>query len=314
MYTQKTIKKAVSCSGVGLHSGNQIDLTFKPSGTDSGIFFTRSDIAGHPIIRVIPQNIADVTYATTLGRNGVTIQTVEHILSAVTALGISNLEIDVTGIEAPVLDGSAACFMAMLLDAGLESQRGSIRAIRVTRPIEVRGKDSIMSIEPYDGLKITYTIDFPNPFIGVQTRTFDFHPALYEKEIAHARTFCQYEELEYLWKMGLSKGGSLDNAVVFAQDRILNDHLRYDDEPVRHKILDLIGDLAFLGHPLLGHVKVYKGGHKLHAQCVEAVLANPDRWTHVAESHLGSRISEREPVDVLPVGEVSAYHQMSAFA
>jgi UDP-3-O-[3-hydroxymyristoyl] N-acetylglucosamine deacetylase len=209
MYTQTTIKKAVSCSGVGLHSGNHIHLTFQPAGLDFGIVFTRTDLPGHPAIRVLPHNIADVTYATTLGRNGATIQTVEHILSAVTALGISNLEIEVSGSEAPVLDGSAACFMAMLLDAGLEAQRGRVRALRITRPVEVRHKDSIMRIEPHDGLKITYTIDFPNPFIGVQTRAFDFHPETYERDIAHARTFCQYEELEYLWKMGLSKGGSL---------------------------------------------------------------------------------------------------------
>lgn len=309
MYTQKTIKKAVSCSGVGLHSGNQINLTFKPAGVDTGIIFTRTDIDNHPIIRVIPQNIADVTYATTLGHDGVTIQTVEHLLSAVNALGISNLEIEIMGNEAPVLDGSAACFMNMLLDAGLESQPGSIRAIRITHPVEVRGKDSIMSVEPYDGLKITYTIDFPNPFIGVQTRTFEFHPALYEKEIAHARTFCQYEEIEYLWKMGLSKGGSLDNAVVFAQDRILNDSLRYEDEPVRHKILDLIGDLIFFGHPLLGHVKVYKGGHKLHTQFVKAVLSSPDHWTYLADQDFESSSSGQESMDVLPVDETSAAYQ-----
>lgn len=314
MYTQQTIKKAVSCSGVGLHSGEHVVLTFKPAAVDSGIVFTRTDLAGHPMIRVIPQNIADVTYATTLGRDGVMVQTVEHILSAVYALGIANLDIEISGSEAPVLDGSAACFMALLLDAGLDAQRGSVRAIRITRPVEVRGKDSIMSIDPYDGFRITYTIDFPNPFIGVQTRTFDFHPALYEKEIAHARTFCQYEELEYLWKMGLSKGGSLDNAVVFAQDRILNDRLRYDDEPVRHKILDLIGDLLFLGHPLLGHVKVYKGGHKLHAQCVETLLSNPDRWEYVTERQLDSRTPSSEGSDIFPASDMAAYRQQALFA
>lgn len=314
MYTQKTIKKAVSCSGVGLHSGNHIDLTFKPARVDSGIVFTRTDISGHPTIRAIPQNITDVTYATTLGRDGVTIQTVEHMLSAVNALGITNLEIEVAGSEAPVLDGSAACFMSMLLDAGLESQRGSVRAIRIMHLVEVRGKDCIMSVEPYDGLKLTYTIDFPNPFIGVQTRTFEFHPALYEKEIAHARTFCQYEEIEYLWKMGLSKGGSLDNAVVFAQDRILNDHLRYDDEPVRHKILDLMGDLIYFGHPLLGHVKVYKGGHKLHTKFVKTVLANPDLWMYVTGHNEPQQIPDRESVEMLPVDEAPAYQHATVFA
>lgn len=313
MYTQQTIKKTVSCSGVGVHSGNQIHVNFTPAGLNTGIVFKRIDIEDHPVMKVVPQNIADVTYATTLGWDGVTIQTVEHVLSAVGALGISNLIIEVNGNEAPVLDGSAACFVNMLLDAGIEQQRGSVSAIRITKPLEVRGRDSIMSVSPYNGLKITYTIDFPNPFVGVQTRTFEFDPRAYEREIAHARTFCLYEELEYLWGMGLSKGGSLENAVVFAQDRILNDHLRYDDEPVRHKILDLIGDLIFLGHPLLGHVKVYKGGHKLHAQCVKTILTNPEHWVYVTD-HTISDQTGKESSEILPLDESAVYQRSLLFA
>lgn len=311
MYTQKTIKKAVSCSGVGVHSGSHIEMTLKPARVDAGIIFKRTDVDDHPIVKVTPQNIVDVSYATTLGREGVTIQTVEHVLSAVNALGISNLQIEIKGNETPVIDGSAACFVNMLLDAGIESQRGSRRVIRMTRALEVRGKDSIISVEPYDGTKITYTIDFPNPFIGVQTRTFELHPFLYEKEIAHARTFCLYEHVEHLWKMGLSKGGSLDNAVVFAQDRILNGSLRYEDEPVRHKILDLIGDLALLGHPLLGHVKVYKGSHALHTQFVKTVLAQSDRWIYLTEQTLGKEVPE--PAEMLHVDE-NSYQSPSLFA
>lgn len=286
MYTQKTIKKAVSCSGVGVHSGEQIYMTLRPGAVDSGIIFKRTDITGHPLIKVSPQHIVDVSYATTLGQEGVTIQTVEHVLSAVNALGISNLIIEVSGKETPVIDGSAACFVNLLLDAGFETQHGLVRFIRMTRSIEERRKDTIISIEPYDGLKITYTIDFPNPFIGVQTQTFEISPAIFEQEIAHARTFCLYEEIEYMWKKGLSKGGSLDNAVVFAQDRILNGSLRYADEPVRHKILDLIGDLTFLGHPLLGHIKVYKGSHALHSQLVKAILAQPETWVYLTDAPL----------------------------
>jgi UDP-3-O-[3-hydroxymyristoyl] N-acetylglucosamine deacetylase len=286
MYTQHTIKKIVTCSGIGLHSGNQIQMTLKPAAVDTGIVFKRTDLPQHPAIRVCPQNVVDVSYATTLGQEGATIQTVEHLLSAVHALGISNLIVEVSGKESPVIDGSAACFFNLLLDAGIEAQRGQVRAIRIMRTLEERRKDTIISVEPYNGLKITYTIDFPNPFIGIQTRAFMLSPLAYEQEIAHARTFCMYEEIEYLWKMGLSKGGSLDNAVVFARDRILNDSLRYEDEPVRHKILDLIGDLTLLGHPLLGHIKVYKGSHALHTQMMKAILAQPDAWTFWTDTPL----------------------------
>lgn len=294
MYTQTTIKKPVACSGVGLHSGEPIQMTFHPAGLDAGLVFKRLDLPNHPIIPVTCGNLTNVTYATTLGQGGVTIQTVEHVLSAVTALGIHNLLIEIHGHEAPVLDGSASCFVNMLLDAGLETQPGAMKMMRITHPVEVRGRDSVMSVEPYDGLKVTYTIDFPNPFIGVQTRTFEISPLTYMQEIAHARTFCLYEVIEYLWKMGLSKGGSLENAVVFAQDRILNDSLRYEDEPVRHKILDLLGDLALLGHPLLGHVKVYKGGHDLHAKLVKALLAQPETWVYHTDHRASAPLTETE--------------------
>lgn len=317
MFTQKTIKKSVSCSGVGLHSGNHIEMTFRPAGVDAGVIFKRMDLAEHPQIKVIPQNIADVTYATTLGHDGVTIQTVEHVLSAINALRITNLIVEVTGNEAPVIDGSAACFLNMLFDAGIDRQSGAVSVIRITHPLEVRGKGCILSAEPYDGLKITYTIDFPNPFIGVQTKTFELNPFMYEKEIAHARTFCLYEEIEYLWKMGLSKGGSLDNAVVFAQDKILNEGLRYEDEPVRHKILDLIGDLFFLGHPLLGHIKVYKGGHALHAKFIKAILSNPEEhWTYLTEQTFPGQYPEDETnqAEILPVDEKTTYQSSVLFA
>jgi UDP-3-O-[3-hydroxymyristoyl] N-acetylglucosamine deacetylase len=292
MYTQKTIKKPVSCSGIGLHSGNHIEMTFKPARVDTGILFKRTDLDDHPPIRVAYQNIVDVSYATTLGKGGATIHTVEHVLSAVNALGIKNLIIEVNGNEPPAIDGSASYFVNMLLDAGIDTQNGSVRVIRINQSLEVRGNDCIISVEPYDELKITYTIDFPNPFIGIQTKRFELSPLAYMQEIAHARTFCPYEEVEYLWKMGLAKGGSLDNAVVFAQDRILNESLRYEDEPVRHKILDLLGDLTFLGSPLLGHIKVYKGGHDLHAKFVKAVLSHPEHWTYLTEQDFTTQTSK----------------------
>ena len=302
MYTQKTIKKQTSCSGVGLHTGNQVNMTFKPAETETGILFRRTDLDNHPVLKVNAQNIGDTSYATTIGKGAVNIKTIEHVLSAIYALGISNLIIDVDNCETPIVDGSSTFFVNMLLDAGIETQQATNKIIQVKQPLEVRWKDSIISVEPYDGLKVTYTIDFPNPFIGVQTKTFKLTPLAYMKDIAHARTFCLFEEIEYLWKMGLSKGGSLDNAVVFAQDQILNESLRYDDEPIRHKILDLLGDITFLGHPLLGHIKVYKGGHVLHAKFVQTLLAHPDYWTYLPEKDLSKHIrnEDKEFSKVLP--------------
>ncbi len=316
MYTQKTIKKAVSCSGIGLHSGNQVQMTFKPAGVDTGILFKRTDLADSPLIKVAYENVVNVSYATTLGKKEVTIHTVEHVLSAVNAMGIKNLIIEISGDETPVIDGSASCFVNMLLEAGIETQRGSISVIRINLSLEVQGKDCIISAEPYDRLKITYTIDFPNPFIGIQTKTIELSPLAYMQEIAHARTFCLYEEVEHLWKMGLAKGGSLDNALVFAQDRILNESLRYEDEPVRHKILDLLGDIIFLGHPLLGHIKAYKGGHDLHAKFVKTVLSQPENWTYLTERDLSAQSSggENDSTELLRVNAPPAHQRASLVA
>jgi UDP-3-O-[3-hydroxymyristoyl] N-acetylglucosamine deacetylase len=288
---QKTIKKHISCSGIGLHTGNPVTMTFKPASVGTGIVFKRTDLEGCPTLRVEAQNIGELSYATTIGDGTASIKTIEHVLSASYALGVNNLTIEIDNNEAPVMDGSAACFVNMLFDAGITAQHTSNKLIQFHQPLEVRNNGSILSIEPYDGFKVTYTIDFPNPFIGTQTKTFELSPLGYIDDISHARTFCMYEEIEYLWKMGLSKGGSLDNAVVFAQDRIMNDSLRYHDEPVRHKILDLLGDLAFLGHPMLGHIKVFKGGHALHTQFVKEALAHPECWGFLVERELSDKLS-----------------------
>jgi UDP-3-O-[3-hydroxymyristoyl] N-acetylglucosamine deacetylase len=287
-------------------------MTCKPAAIGTGIAFKRIDLEAQPVLHVQAENIGDVSYATTLTRGDVTIKTVEHVLSAIQALGISNVMIELDNSEPPILDGSAACFIDMLLDAGIASQRAANKVIRIQRPFEERRKDSIISVEPYNGLKITYTIDFPNKFIGTQTKTFEVSPLAYMQEIAHARTFCLYEEIEYLWKMGLSKGGSLDNAVVFAQDRILNDSLRYTDEPVRHKILDVLGDLAFLGHPLLGHLKVFKGGHVLHARFVQTLFAHPEYWTYLTDRDFSEMdVAEFDYTDLQPRYTSDSFRQIA---
>ena len=315
MYMQKTIKKQISCSGIGLHTGNPVNMTFKPASVGAGILFKRIDLDGSPALRTEAQNIGDLSYATTIGNGNVSIKTIEHVLSAAYALGVNNLTIEIDNNEAPVMDGSAACFVNMLFDAGITDQQAANKVIQFHQPLEVRNQDSILSIEPYDGFKVTYTIDFPNPFIGTQTRTFELSPLGYIDDISHARTFCQYEEIEYLWKMGLSKGGSLDNAVVFARDRIMNDSLRYHDEPVRHKILDLLGDLAFLGHPVLAHFKVFKGGHALHTQFVKEALAHPESWSYLVERDLPKKLyqSEREHAEWFSVTKPDSFATPQVF-
>lgn len=316
MYVQKTIKKQISCSGIGLHTGNSVNMIFKPASVGTGIQFKRIDIEGHPTLKTCTQYIGDVSYATTIGDGTASIKTIEHVLSAIYALRITNLIIELDNNEAPIIDGSASFFANMLLDAGVTSQQTANKIIRIQDRLDVRHKDSIISIEPYDGLKITYTIDFQNPFIGTQTKTIDLTPSTYMDELAHARTFCLYEEIEYLWKMGLSKGGSLENAVVFAQDRILNESLRYDDEPVRHKIVDLVGDLAFLGHPLFGHIKVYKGGHRLHAKFMKAILNHPEYWVYLTERDFPEQLSDSDMnyTDIFPTQDLPLYSKQLLFA
>ncbi|PID58044.1 UDP-3-O-[3-hydroxymyristoyl] N-acetylglucosamine deacetylase [candidate division KSB3 bacterium] len=315
MYMQKHLKKQISCSGIGLHTGHPVRMTFKPATVGTGIIFKRIDLEGHPVLRVEPHNISDLSYATTISDGTCSIKTVEHVLSAAYALGITNLTIEIDSNEAPVMDGSAACFVNMFLDAGIIRRKAANSVIQFHQALEVRHKDGILSVEPYDGFKVTYIIDFPNPLIGTQSKTFELSPRGYINEISHARTFCLYEEVETLLKMGLSKGGSLDNAVVFAQDRIMNDSLRYHDEPVRHKILDLLGDLAFLGHPVLGHIKVFKGGHALHTQFVKATLAHPECWGYLAGHKLPPELHNNawERVERIDIPEVTAFSSSRIF-
>ncbi len=279
--TQQTIACAVSYSGVGIHSGHSTSFTCHPAPIGTGIRFCRADIDDAPAIPATTHALRGMTCATTLGKQHTTIHTVEHVLSAISALGISNLLIAVNGSEIPASDGSAAEFADLLLKAGIRAQPHAASAYRMRRSFTVRDHDRVMHVEPYDGLKITYSIDFPNVFIGRQTRTFEGNCEQYICEIAPARTFCLAEQLPQLQKLGLSRGGSLHNAVVFAHDKILNGTLRFPDEPVRHKILDAIGDLALLGRPLLGHITIQKGSHKLHTDFVKALHAHPDHWEEI---------------------------------
>jgi UDP-3-O-[3-hydroxymyristoyl] N-acetylglucosamine deacetylase len=235
-----------------------------------------------PTGTVIPVHVSrtgEFQLATTLVKGSIKLQTVEHLLSALMGLEIEHLRIEVDGEELPILDGSARPWVDAILAAGIAELPGRRRFIRILRPIEVRQGEKWIRVSPHEGLRIRYTIDFDHPAIGRQARELTLTPLKFRQEVGAARTFCLSSEVEWMQKNGLALGGSLDNAVVFGPEGPLNDALRFEDEAVRHKILDLVGDLALLGAPLLGLVEAHAAGHALHAQLAKAILADPDAWT-----------------------------------
>jgi UDP-3-O-[3-hydroxymyristoyl] N-acetylglucosamine deacetylase len=278
--TQKTISEKATCTGIGLHSGVAAQLSLHPARPGSGVVFVRTDLADAPEIPARRAALASTRLATTLGRGEATVGTVEHLLAAVVAMGIDNLRVEVDGPEIPVMDGSSAPFVALLREAGVFDQRVARRVIRVRRPISVRDGDRVVRVSPAPRLSVSYFVEYPHAAIGKQrVDALPIDAAHFEREISRARTFGFLHEVEALWRGGLARGGSLDNTVVLDERRVLNQGgLRYPDEFVRHKVLDLVGDLALLGMPLVGHVEVERGGHALHQQLVERILATPEAW------------------------------------
>jgi UDP-3-O-[3-hydroxymyristoyl] N-acetylglucosamine deacetylase len=279
--SQRTIAEKISCTGIGLHSGAPVQLTLLPARVGSGIVFVRTDLA-HPVeIPARAEFVTSTRYATTLGRGDATVGTVEHLLSALYALGVDNARIEVDGPEVPVMDGSAASFVFLIHAAGLFDQRTPRRRMRIRRRLEVREGDRVVRVEPARDLRVSYAVDFVHPAIGRQAlENLSIDGDGFERELARARTFGFLHEVEALWRAGLARGGSLDNTVVLDGRRVLNrSGLRFADEFVRHKTLDLLGDLALIGMPLAAHVVVERGGHALHQQLVAKLLATPGAWT-----------------------------------
>ncbi|MBM4383942.1 MAG: UDP-3-O-acyl-N-acetylglucosamine deacetylase [Deltaproteobacteria bacterium] len=278
--TQRTIAEKATCTGVGLHSGGAATVSLFPARPGTGVVFVRSDLETPAEIPARRTALASTRLATTLGRGEATIGTVEHLLAAVSASGIDNLRVEVDGPEIPVMDGSAAPFLALLAAAGTFDQRVARRVIRIRKPIALRDGDRAIRVTPAPRLTLTYFVEYPHAAIGKQRLdALAIDAASFERELASARTFGFLQEVEALRRGGLARGGSLDNTVVLDEQRVLNPGgLRFADEFVRHKALDLIGDLALLGMPLLGHVEVERGGHALHQQLVERILATPEVW------------------------------------
>lgn len=283
MIKQRTLKKITWETGIGLHSGKKIDLTIAPAPPNTGIIFRRTDISPSVEIPALFNFVTDTTLCTCLAKDGYKIATVEHILSALVGLGIDNAYIDVNAPEIPIMDGSAAPFVYLIQSAGIKTQNAPKRFIRILKPIKVEDKDKFVEFTPYNGYKISFTIQFKHPVFmdKPQTAHFDFSAESYMKEVCRARTFGFLSEYEYLRERDLAKGGSLDNAIVVDDYRILNeDGLRFESEFVAHKVLDAIGDLSLLGCNLIGAFTGYKSGHELNNRLLRALMAHQEAWEY----------------------------------
>ena len=284
---QRTIQREVQCTGIGLHSGKKVNLTLKPAPEESGITFIRTDRPGRPRIAAEVENVVDTHHATTIGRDGCIVSTIEHLMAAVTAMGIDNIDIEVDAAEVPIMDGSAGPFIFLLKTAGMRTQSAPRRFVFIEKPITVEEGDKSITLSPAPHFQVSFDIDFDHPLLRDQSYSFRHSARAFEREISRARTFGFLHEVELLKRNGLALGGSLANAVVLNDFNILNpDGLRYEDEFVRHKILDFIGDLALLGAPLIGGCAARKSGHTLNHTLLKTMREMPRHWTVVQFSRI----------------------------
>ena len=284
-FFQRTLKRPTSCDGVGLHSGEEVSLRLIPAPADSGIVFVRIDLPGKPTIPAQAQFVVSTALATTLGRNNARVGTVEHLISALSGLGIDNVRIEIDGPEVPIMDGSAAPFADLINEAGIRVQDKAKSFLVIKRAVCVRDGDKSATLAPSKKLRVDCTIDFKHPLISDQTYSLEFQESTYAKEIARARTFGFAKDVEKLQANGLARGGSLKNAIVVDEFSVLNpEGLRFPDEFVRHKLLDALGDVALMGRPVLGHLTVHKSGHALNHKLVMKVLSDPANF-EVVRAH-----------------------------
>ncbi len=284
MIRQRTLKNVIRATGVGLHTGEKVYLTLLPAQANTGIVFRRTDLGTEWEIGAHPENVGDTLLSTCLVRDGVRVATVEHLLSALAGLGIDNVIVELSNAEVPIMDGSAGPFVFLIQSAGIQEQEAPKKFVRVRKPVVVEDDDKWVRFDPFDGFKVDFTIEFNHPVFdsGTQHASVDFSATSFVKEISRARTFGFMRDIETLQANRLALGGSLDNAIVVDDYRILNeDGLRYRDEFVKHKILDAIGDLYQLGHSVIGAFTGYKSGHHLNNMLLRALLANQDAWEYV---------------------------------
>ena len=285
MIKQRTLKNMIRATGVGLHTGAKVYMTLRPAAPNTGIVFRRTDLTPPVEIRGEPYAVGDTRLSSCLERGGVRVSTVEHLMSALAGLGVDNAYVDLTAPEVPIMDGSAGPFVFLLQSAGIEEQNARKKFIRVLKPVEVREGDKWVRFEPHNGFKLTMSIDFAHPVFDKtpQSVTVDFSTTSYVKEVSRARTFGFMQDVETMRAQGLALGGSLDNAIVMDEYRVLNtDGLRYEDEFVKHKVLDAIGDLYLLGHPLIGAFSGHKTGHALNNRLLLRLMEDKPSWELVS--------------------------------
>jgi len=278
---QRTLRNSIKATGVSLHKGEKVYMTLHPAPVETGIVFRRTDLDPVLELSACAENVGDTTLSTTLVSGTERVATVEHLLAALAGMGIDNAYIDLSAPEVPIMDGSAGPFVFLIQSAGVIEQHAAKKFIRIKRKVTVEDGDKVASLLPFDGFKVSFTIDFDHPVFNECTAhaELDFSTASFIEEFSRARTFGFIHEIEYLRSRGLARGGSVDNAIVVDEYRILNqDGLRFEDEFVRHKVLDAVGDLYLLGHSLLGEFRAYKSGHALNNATLRALLAQPDAW------------------------------------
>ena len=296
-WNQRTVAKRVSCTGVGLHSGAPVTLTLAPAPADAGVTFVRMDLGVE--IPARHDRVVDTKLSTSIAVGTARVSTVEHVMAALHGMGVDNCRVEVDGPEIPIMDGSAAPFVALVVEAGLKELKAAKRYVMITAPVEVRDGDKLARLEPADGFSVRFTADFDHPLITNQGFEVAVSDRTFEREVSRARTFCFRKDIELMQKMGLAKGGSLENAIVVDEFSIMNpEGLRYPDEFARHKVLDAIGDLALLGMPVLGALTAVKSGHALNQALVKKVLSDPSchRIIQVSQESAGARA--RLPVGV----------------
>ena len=300
MIKQRTLKNPIRATGVGLHTGEKVYLSLKPAPVDTGIIFRRTDLNPMVEIEAKAANVGDTTLSTSLIKGDVRVSTVEHLLSAMAGLGIDNAIVEVSAPEVPIMDGSAGPFVFLIQSAGIEEQNAAKKFIRIKRPVVVKDGDKEAAFLPFEGFKVTFSIDFDHPVFNGRTlnASLDFSSTSFVKEVSRARTFGFMHEIEYLRSKGLAKGGSVDNAIVVDDYRVVNeDGLRYEDEFVKHKVLDAIGALYLLGNSLIGEFKAHKSGHALNNKSLRQLIAQEDAWEVVTfEDEKTAPISYIKPI------------------
>ena len=305
MTPQRTLGRSVSCSGIGLHSGRKVTLRLRPAPADHGIRFKRLDLDGLEV-PAAADRIAGISYATALAQDAASVGTVEHLLAALVGLGVDNVSVELNQAEVPIMDGSAASFVYLVHEAGVRTLEAPRRFLKVARPIALSNGNKRIAVYASDHFKVTYSISFDHPLLRHQSRTQHVTEETFAEEIAPARTFGFLKEVEQLRRKGLALGGSLDNAIVLGETGFLNNTLRFEDEFVRHKILDVIGDLALVGHPIIGHVVAHRGGHALHAAFARKILEESDAWQLVESPSRPADEAAAVRPGAVPVRQASA--------